>query len=541
MRMKEQGLYSPLNERDNCGAGFICNLKGERSNKIIHNAIDILVRLEHRGAVSADGKTGDGAGILIEVPHLFFKKVCEFEIPESREYAVGMVFLPKNKNQAELCKNAFEKEIENQQLKILGWRKVPVNHSCLGKMASRVEPAIQQVFIGRPEKLDDKSFNSKLYTARKIAEHSIENSGLAQSEYFYFSSLSTNTIIYKGLLMPQDINDYYKDLNDPDVITKLALVHQRFSTNTFPTWDLAQPFRYMCHNGEINTLRGNLSRMRAREELFESDTFGEDIKKILPITMEGKSDSASMDMALELLLQTGRSLPEAIMMMVPEAWEKNPSMNDDKKAFYEYNACIMEPWDGPASIPFTDGNYIGALLDRNGLRPSRYTVTKDGYVVMSSETGVLDIKPENVLKHGRLEPGRMFLVDMIEGRIIEDEEVKEKIVSERPYRDWLDDNLLPLAKVPYTGNKTPVEDIPYITRLKLFGYTYEDITTIISPMASKAKEAIGSMGTDIPLAVLSDKPQLLFNYFKQLFAQVTNPPLGRNPGRDRNRYKPVCR
>ena len=525
MKMKEQGLYSPLNERDNCGAGFICNLNGKRSNQIIHNAIDILVRLEHRGAVSADGKTGDGAGILIEVPHEFFKKVCDFELPDFRNYAVGMLFLPKNKNQASLCKKTFEEELNKQQLEILGWRKVPVNHSCLGKMASRVEPAIEQVFIKKPEQLDEQKFNSKLYTARKIAEHSIENSGLAQSDYFYFSSLSTNTIIYKGLLMPQDINDYYKDLNDPDLITKLALVHQRFSTNTFPTWDLAQPFRYMCHNGEINTLRGNLSRMRAREELFESDIFGEDIKNILPITMEGKSDSASMDMALEMLLQTGRSLPEAIMMMVPEAWEKNPSMNEKKKAFYEYNACIMEPWDGPASIPFTDGNYIGALLDRNGLRPSRYTVTKDGYVVMSSETGVLDIKPENVLKHGRLEPGRMFLVDMIEGRIIEDEEVKEKIVSERPYKDWLEDNLLPLAKVPYTGNKTPVEDTPYITRLKLFGYTYEDITTIISPMASQAKEAIGSMGTDIPLAVLSDKPQLLFNYFKQLFAQVTNPPL----------------
>lgn len=436
-----------------------------------------------------------------------------------------MLFLPRNANQADLCKKLFEEEVNNQQLEILGWRKVPVNRSCLGKMASKSEPAVEQVFIARPEKLDDQHFNAKLYAARKIAEHAIESSGLAQSDYFYFSSLSTNTIIYKGLLMPQDINEYYKDLNDPDVITKLALVHQRFSTNTFPTWDLAQPFRYMCHNGEINTLRGNLSRMRAREELFESELFGQDLKKIVPITMEGKSDSASMDMALEMLLQTGRSLPEAIMMMVPEAWEKNPSMDEKKKAFYAYNACIMEPWDGPASIPFTDGNYIGALLDRNGLRPSRYTVTKDGYVVMSSETGVLDIKPENVLKHGRLEPGRMFLVDMNEGRIVEDEEVKESIVSKRPYQEWLDENLLALADVPYTGNQTPIEKEEYLTRLKLFGYTYEDITTIISPMAANGKEAIGSMGTDIPLAVLSHKPQLLFNYFKQLFAQVTNPPL----------------
>ncbi|MFV8225006.1 glutamate synthase large subunit [Christiangramia aquimixticola] len=525
MKVNEQGLYSPLNERDNCGAGFICNLNGERSNQIIHKALDILIRLEHRGAVGADGKTGDGAGILIEVPHNFFKKVCDFDLPESREYAVGMVFLPKNSNQAELCKKAFNDAIAQQQLEILGWRKVPVNHACLGKMASEVEPAIQQVFVANPNNFEERIFNAKLYSARKIAEHLIENSGLAEREYFYFSSLSTNTIIYKGLLMPQDINEYYQDLNDPNVITKLALVHQRFSTNTFPTWDLAQPFRYMCHNGEINTLRGNLSRMRAREELFESDSFGEDLKKIIPIIMDGKSDSASMDMALELLLQTGRSLPEAMMMMVPEAWEKHPSMTRDKKAFYEYNACIMEPWDGPASIPFTDGNYIGALLDRNGLRPSRYTVTKDGYVVMSSETGVIDIKPENVIKHGRLEPGKMFLVDMIEGRIIEDEEVKKEIVNNRPYDKWLSENLLPLSEVPYTGNQTPVEKTEYLTRLKLFGYTYEDITTLITPMASQGKEAIGSMGTDIPLAVLSDKPQLLFNYFKQLFAQVTNPPL----------------
>ena len=523
--MKAQGLYSPLNERDNCGAGFICNLNGERTNGIIHKAIDILIRLEHRGAVSADGKTGDGAGILIEVPHDYFKKVCSFDLPDFREYAVGMVFLPKTENQSELCKKIFEEEVKGQMLEVLGWRKVPVNRACLGKMASRTEPEIQQVFIKKPEKLSEAQFSAKLYAARKIAEHRIENSGLSESDYFYFTSLSTNTIIYKGLLMPQDINEYYKDLNDPDVITKLALVHQRFSTNTFPTWDLAQPFRYMCHNGEINTLRGNLSRMSAREELFKSDLFGEDMKKILPVTLEGKSDSASMDMGLELLLQTGRSLPEAIMMMVPEAWEKHLSMPDNKKAFYEYNACIMEPWDGPASIPFTDGNYIGALLDRNGLRPSRYTVTKDGFVIMSSETGVLEIAPENVLKHGRLEPGRMFLVDMIEGRIVEDEEVKQKIVSERPYREWLKENLLPLSKIPYTGNKTPVEDVDFFTRLKLFGYSLEDINTIIAPMATKGKEAIGSMGTDTPLAVLSHKSQLLFNYFKQLFAQVTNPPL----------------
>ncbi|MCM4161806.1 glutamate synthase large subunit [Antarcticibacterium flavum] len=525
MKPKQQGLYYPEFEHDNCGAGFICNLKGKRTNDIIHKALDILVRLEHRGAVSADGRTGDGAGILIEIPHSYFTKVCPFDLPPAREYAVGMVFLPKAINQRQIVKELFENQIKRQGLTLIGWREVPVDDTCLGSIAASTEPYVQQVFIGKGKDLDDREFNARLFAARKIAEHKIDASGLSEAAYFYVSSLSTTTIIYKGLLMPQDINIYYKDLNDPDLVTKLALVHQRFSTNTFPSWDLAQPFRYMCHNGEINTLRGNLSRMKAREELFVSNLLGDHINEITPITAEGKSDSASMDTVLELLLHTGRSLPEAIMMMVPEAWEKNPMMSEAKKAFYEYNSCIMEPWDGPASIPFTDGNYIGALLDRNGLRPSRYTLTKDGYVIMASETGVIEIAPENVERHGRLEPGRMFLVDMNEGRIIEDEEVKSNIVSQRPYRNWLDENLLPLAEVSYTGNTCPVEKTDFKTRQKLFGYTLEDINTIIAPMAQLSKEAIGSMGSDIPLAVLSDKPQLLFNYFKQLFAQVTNPPL----------------
>jgi glutamate synthase (ferredoxin) len=327
------------------------------------------------------------------------------------------------------------------------------------------------------------------------------------------------------LLIPEDIDRFYLDLKDPDLVTRLALVHQRFSTNTFPTWDLAQPFRYMCHNGEINTIKGNVTRMNAREELMKNDFIGKDLEKIFPTILKGKSDSAQMDMVVELLLTTGRSLPEVMMMMVPEAWEKHKSMSDDKKAFYEFNSSIMEPWDGPASIPFTDGKYIGALLDRNGLRPSRYTVTKDGYVVMSSETGVVEIKPENIESHGRLEPGKMFLVDMNEGRIIEDEEIKNSIVSKHPYRKWVNDNVLPLKDVPYTGNKTPNEKLDFETRLRIFGYTQEDLKTLILPMCTSGKEAIGSMGTDTPLAVLSTKPQLLFNYFKQLFAQVTNPPL----------------
>ncbi len=524
--MIKQGLYLPEFERDNCGAGFICNLKGQKSNKIIHDALEILIKLEHRGAVSSDGKTGDGAGILIDIPHEFFVKNTSFDLPDAREYAVGMTFLPQSDNQLNYCKKVLEAEVKKQGLEVLGWRKVPVNKAHLGYVASKIEPAIEQIFIGKNgNKLTEYQFNAKLFAARKISEHTIVNSKLSDRDKFYFPSLSATTIIYKGLLMPEDIRNYYTDLSNPDVVTRLALVHQRFSTNTFPSWDLAQPFKYMCHNGEINTLRGNVNRMKAREELMASDIFGDDIKKLFPIILEGKSDSASMDMVVEMLLMTGRSLPEVMMMMVPEAWEKDGTMSDEKKAFYEYNACIMEPWDGPASVPFTDGNYIGALLDRNGLRPSRYTVTKNGNVVMSSETGVLDIKPENVVSHGRLEPGKMFLVDMNAGRIINDEEIKKEVVSKRPYRKWLNKNLLGLKEVPYTGNTCPIEETSLINRQKIFGYTTEEINNIISPMATSGKEGIGSMGNDTPLAVLSDQPQLLYNYFKQLFAQVTNPPL----------------
>ena len=522
----KQGLYNPEFEHDNCGAGFICSLQGKKTNDIIHKALDILDKLEHRGAVSADGKTGDGAGILIEIPHNFLVKQCDFELPNANEYAVGMVFLPKKENQRSYAIGVFEKEIISQGLEVLGWRKVPVNPEVMGSIAAQTEPHIMQVFVGRGDpKLNDHEFNIKLFIARKISEHTILNSKLSQASYFYLPSFSTHTLIYKGLLIPEDIKGFYQDLSDPLVVTRLALVHQRFSTNTFPTWDLAQPFRYMCHNGEINTFRGNFSRMQVREELLESDLFGPDIKKILPIILKGKSDSSSMDMVVELLLATGRSLPEVMMMLVPEAWEKHTYMKDDKKAFYKYNSCIMEPWDGPASIPFTDGKYIGALLDRNGLRPSRYSVTKDGYVVMSSETGVLDIAPENIERHGRLEPGKMFLVNMDDGLIIEDDEIKNEVTTKRPYKKWLDENLLPLKDVPYTGNVTPTEKEDFETRMRIFGYTQEDLKTVILPMTNNGKEAMGSMGIDTPLAVLSERPQLLYNYFKQLFAQVTNPPL----------------
>ena len=523
---EKQGLYSPEFEHDNCGAGFICSLQGKKTNGIIHKALDILCKLEHRGAVSSDGKTGDGAGILIEIPHDFFSTKCDFKLPKARDYAVGMIFLPQKENQRTYCIGVFESEIKKQKLSIIGWRKVPVNRNIIGKIAAQTEPYIMQVFVGKDDlELTEHEFNIKLFIARKITEHTILSSKLSQAQYFYLSSLSLHTLIYKGLLIPEDIKSYYPDLSESSFITRLALVHQRFSTNTFPTWDLAQPFRYMCHNGEINTFKGNFSRMQTREELLESPFFGSDIKEIIPIILPGKSDSASMDMVVELLLATGRSLPEVMMMLVPEAWEKHLSMDENKKAFYKYNSCIMEPWDGPASIPFTDGKFIGAVLDRNGLRPSRYSVTKDGYVVMSSETGVLDVAPKNIERHGRLEPGKMFLVDMDEGRIIEDEEIKTEISKKYPYQKWLNENLLTLKNIPYTGNVTPSENESFETRMRMFGYTHEDINTIIIPMSRLAKEAIGSMGTDTPLAVLSNRPQLLFNYFKQLFAQVTNPPL----------------
>ncbi|MFC2109726.1 glutamate synthase large subunit [Bacteroidota bacterium] len=543
--IEKQGLYLPEFEHENCGAGFICNLKGEKTNQIIHDALEILVKLEHRGGVSADGKTGDGAGLLIDIPHEYFSRVCRFDLPKQREYAVGMVFLPKNSNQYKFCKDTFEKEIKAQDLIILGWRTVPVDSTQLGEIALASEPNIEQIFIGKKEDVSEANFKAKLYAARKITEHAIAASKMSQAPYFYLPSLSNTTLIYKGIIMPEDIGPYYKDLQQPDLVTRLALVHQRFSTNTMPAWELAQPFRFMCQNGEINTLRGNVSRMRVREEIMKSDVFGPQIDKLFPIILPGKSDSASMDMVVELLTHTGRSLPEVMMMMIPEAWEKHKTMSPERKAFYEYNGCIMEPWDGPASVPFTDGDYVGALLDRNGLRPSRYTVTKSGKLIMASEIGVVEVAPSDVESHGRLEPGKMFLVDMNEGRIINDEEIKSKIVSERPYQEWLNKTRLHLKDVPYTNIACPIETIDLKTRQRLFNYTIEDIQEVITPMAIAGKEALGSMGIDTPLAVLSDRPQLISNYFKQLFAQVTNPPLdgireeivtdiSLNLGKDRN-------
>ncbi len=529
MNKVDRGLYTADTERDNCGAGFVCDLKGRKSNDIIHKALQILVRLTHRGAVSADKETGDGAGIMLKIPHEFFEKRCReegFSLPAAGEYAVGMVFLPRDIEQRQFCVEAFNTAVtETAGLKLLGWREVPVNRDAVGRIARETEPFMMQVFVGKEKGVDARTFVARLYLARRIAENKVWNSDLCEKGYFYFPTLSTTTICYKGLLMPESMVKFYKDLADPEMATSLALVHQRFSTNTFPTWDLAHPFRYLCHNGEINTLRGNVNRMRAREELFASELFGDDIKKLSPIIVEGKSDSASLDMAVELLTHTGRSLPEIMMMMVPEAWEKHGGMSEDKKAFYEYASCLMEPWDGPASIPFTDGHYVGALLDRNGLRPSRYTVTKDGILVMGSEVGVIDFEPENIAKHGRLEPGKMFLVDMEAGRIVEDEEIKALICKSKPYRKWLDESLVRFSQLEKVKYDKAVELLPLKQRQQIFGYTQEDLSIIITPMATRGEEAIGSMGTDAPIAVLSDKPRLLYDYFKQLFAQVTNPPL----------------
>ncbi|MGB0838029.1 MAG: glutamate synthase large subunit [Flavobacteriaceae bacterium] len=537
-------LYSSRFEHENCGAGFICNLNGKKTNTIIHDALNILVKLEHRGGVSSDGITGDGAGILFDLPHLLFKETCEFELPQPEQYAVAMTFLPQSENQKNFCKNIFEKQLLRQGLTILGWRKVPVNKAVLGPIAAEKEPQIEQLFVAKPEDSSKLEFQAKLYIARKITEHQIIESKLAESHLFYVSSFSSSIIIYKGIIKPEDINGYFLDLNDERLTSKLAIVHQRFSTNTLPSWDLAQPFRYMCQNGEINTLRGNINRMRVREELIKADILGPFIDEIFPTILDGKSDSASMDMVIELLLLTGKTLPEVMMIMVPEAWEKNPNMPEDKKAFYQFYSNIMEPWDGPASIPFTDGHYLGALLDRNGLRPSRYTLTKDGTLVMSSEIGVLDIDDDNIELHGRLEPGKMFLVDMVEGRIINDKEIKTEICSSNPYQTWIDENQLELKDIPY-NDQCSVETENFATRERLFNYTIEEIQDMISPMAQNAKETLGSMGNDTPLAVLSDQNQLLPNYFKQLFAQVTNPPLdgireeivtdlGLTLGRDKN-------
>ena len=525
----KQGLYDPAHEHDACGVGFVANVKGRKSHALVEQGLQILQNLDHRGACGSEVNTGDGAGILIQLPHEFLIEAAKsvgIELPPEGHYGVGMVYLPPDPRQRRKVEQAFEKIIHSEGQDFLGWRTVPVDGSSLGETAQASEPHIRQVFIGRAAGLADQmAFERKLFVIRKRSYSEIRCSTMDGAQYWYVCSLSSRTLVYKGMLLTEQVGKYFPDLRSPLMTTALALVHSRFSTNTFPSWGRSHPYRYIAHNGEINTLRGNINWMRAREALFASDAFGEDLPKILPIVDPNGSDSAMFDNVLELLVMAGRSLPHAMMMMIPEPWANHESMSDEKKAFYEYHSCLMEPWDGPACIAFTDGIRIGASLDRNGLRPSRYYVTHDDHVIMASEVGVLDIAPENIAQKGRLQPGRMFYIDTELGRIVADQEIKDQIAGAQPYRQWLNQHLIELASLP-DGDEIP--EIAHKTVLQhqqAFGYTFEDLRLLMLPMARDGVEAVGSMGTDTPLAVLSDKPQSLFNYFQQLFAQVTNPPI----------------
>ena len=524
----KQGLYDPRFEHDACGVGFVVNIKGKKSHAIVQQALQVLRNLQHRGACGSEANTGDGAGVLMQIPHAFLEQACrevKINLPGPGGYGVGMVFLPSHPMERYKCEVLFEDIVTTEGLELLGWRTVPTEHSSLGQTAITSEPIVRQVFIARPVGLDDLAFERKLYVIRKLAKRGIRTAGLRGGEKFYVCSLSAKTIIYKGMLTPDQVERYYPDLTDSSFASALCLVHSRFSTNTFPTWERAHPYRYVAHNGEINTLRGNINWMHARQSQFASDLFGNDLKKLMPIVNEDGSDSAMFDNALEFLTLAGRSLPHAVMMMIPEPWENHESMDPAKRAFYEYHSCLQEPWDGPASIAFTDGVRIGAVLDRNGLRPSRYYVTKDDRVIMASEVGVLDVPPEMIVQKGRLQPGRMFLIDTKEGRIVADEELKNKVATEHPYQAWLNRNHVLLKNLPEPLHVHEPDHQTVLQRQQAFGYTFEDLRFILGPMANEGVQPLGSMGTDTPLAVLSNKPQLLYNYFKQLFAQVTNPPI----------------
>ena len=524
-----EGLYDSFYEHDACGVGFVCNVQNEPVHDIVQKGLEMLNNLAHRSACGCDDRTGDGMGILLQTPHEFLAPVLEelgAGVRTPGEYAAGMVFLPRDAGAQAFCRNAVEEIVRAEGQEFLGWRRVPICPDSVGEASAKMQPELWQVFIGcGKQTADQDAFERKLYVLRKVVEHTIAGADMPGASEFYISSLSSRTIVYKGMLLSEDLPRFYTDLVDPRMKSALAMVHARFSTNTLPQWPLAQPFRFLCHNGEINTLRGNINWMNARQSMFESELFGEDMKKLLPILTEGASDSAILDNALELLYFTGRSLPHAMMMLVPEAWEYTREMSEEKRAFYEYHSCLIEPWDGPAVLPFTDGRYIGAILDRNGLRPSRFTVTKDGLVILASETGVLNTDPADVVSKGRLQPGKMFLVDLEEHRIIEDEEIKQTLATRRPYIEWLRDHAVRMQDLPDYGRpaRYPPEELH--VREKMFGYTLEDERLLMKPMGLHGKEALGSMGDDTPLAVLSDKSRLLYDYFRQLFAQVTNPPL----------------
>jgi glutamate synthase (NADPH) large chain len=521
-----QGLYHPQNEHDACGIGFVVNIKNEPSHEIITKGIQILVNLTHRGACGCDPETGDGAGILIQIPHKFFAKECEtlgFRLPPAGEYGIGMMFLPVERQQRLMCEGIIERLAREQGLTPLGWRDTPTHGNTIGREARATQPYIEQVFIGKASGMSADEFERRLYIVRKMAEAEVAESDLKEKGFFYVPSLSSRIIVYKGLLLAPQISEFYRELKDPDVMSALCLVHQRFSTNTFPSWNLAHPYRYVCHNGEINTVKGNVNWMHARQSVLGSPHFGDNLKKMFPIIQPGGSDSACLDNAVELLAMSGRELPHVMAMLMPEAWDADATMSAEKRAFYEYHASLMEPWDGPAAVAFADGRWIGATLDRNGLRPARYVVTNDDIVIMASETGVLPVKPENIKAKGRLQPGRMFLVDLEEKRIVPDEEIKAKLSGRRPYGEWIQKNQILLDHLPEPSRVLETDHDTIIARQRAFGYTEEDIRMLMMPMANGGEEPIGSMGTDTPLACLSDKPQPLFNYFKQLFAQVTNP------------------
>ncbi len=524
---KIDGLYDPQNEHDACGVGFVAHIKGLKSHSIVENGLQILMNLEHRGASGSDPETGDGAGILMQIPHRYFTKVLNFAIPQDGSYGVGMLFLPKDSKAQRACTELTESVISEYGQKLIGWRDVPVDSSKLGKAARASEPVIKQVFIAAaPSISDDDEFERILFLIRKTIEHRSPILTIPEGQGFYINSFSSRTIVYKGLLLARQMGVYYLDLLDPDFESALALVHQRFSTNTFPSWELAHPYRMLAHNGEINTLRGNRNWMRARQATMHSDQLGGDLQNLYPLVTETGSDSATLDNALELLVMGGRSLPQSMMMLMPEAWGQEEKLMDPaRREFYEYSATIMEAWDGPAAVAFTDGRVIGACLDRNGLRPARYLVTRDDLVVMASETGVLDIREETIREKWRLRPGRIFMVDLKEGRIIGDAELKDRIVNEHPYGQWLEDERINLSDLPDPVMLSNPETTQLQERQRVFGYTQEDLNLILKPMAVDGQEPTGSMGNDVPLAVLSKRPQLLYNYFKQLFAQVTNPPI----------------
>ncbi|MCU1334549.1 MAG: glutamate synthase large subunit [Bryobacterales bacterium] len=524
--MVKQGLYDPRFEHDACGMGFVVNLNGEKSHETIRKGIEILINLTHRGACGCDPETGDGAGITIQIPHEFFARECSalgFSLSEPGTYGVGMMFLPVEPKQRLICEGIVERIAREEGLTVLGWRDTPVHADAIGRTARATQPYIEQVFLRGAPNMTQDQLERKLYVVRRRAESDILETELSERDFFYVPSMSSRLIIYKGLLLAPQIDDFYKELRDPETRSSLCMVHQRFSTNTFPSWQLAHPYRYICHNGEINTVRGNVNWMNARESTLQSDLFGSDIAKVFPVIRPDLSDTGSLDNAVEFLTLGGRSLPHVMAMLIPEAWDADSTMPKEKRDFYEYHASLMEPWDGPAAVAFTDGKWIGATLDRNGLRPARYLVTKDGQLIIASETGVLPIKPENVSYKGRLQPGKMLLVNLEEHRIVPDEEIKHTLATQQPYGQWLSRNQITIDALPDPLRVHGFEPKTILQRQRAFGYTEEDLRILMAPMAEKGEEPVGSMGTDTPLACLSDRPQPLFNYFKQMFAQVTNP------------------